>query len=71
MADLSVEVLDNGLRVTQPGTHYAVTYVRNQGARTLESHELLAIPEIDGQEASFLAAAWRAAYTKAKALGWI
>jgi hypothetical protein len=71
MADLSVEVLDNGLRVTQPGTPYAVTYVRNQGSRTLESHELLAIPEIDGQEASFLAAAWRAAYTKAKDLGWI
>ena len=69
MSDLSVEVLDNGLRVSQPGTHYAVTYVR--GSQTLESHELLAIPEIDGKEANFLAAAWRAAYEKAKDLGWI
>lgn len=71
MSDVSVEVFDDGLRVTQSGTPYAVTYLRNQGSRTLESHELLAIPEIDGQEASFLAAAWKAAFAKAKELGWI
>ena len=45
MSDVSVEVFDDGLRVTQSGTPYAVTYLRNQGSRTLESHELLAIPE--------------------------
>ena len=71
MSDVSVEIFDDGLRVTQSGTPYAVTYLRNQGSRTLESHELLAIPEIDGQEASFLAAAWKAAFAKAKELGWI
>jgi hypothetical protein len=53
MTDLSVEVLDNGLRVTR--TDYSVTHLRNMGSQTLESHELLAIPDIDGQEASFLA----------------
>jgi hypothetical protein len=37
----------------------------------LEAHELLAMPDINGQEASFLAAAWRAAHSKAKELGWI
>lgn len=71
MTDVSVEVFDNGLRVTQQGTPYVVTYVRNYASQTLESHELLAIPEIDGQEASFLAAAWKAAYAKAKDLGWL
>ena len=70
LSDLYVEVLDNGLRVTQFGTPFVVTYVRNQGSQMLESHELLGIPEIDGQEASFLAAAWRAAYSKAKELAW-
>ena len=71
MEDLNVEVLDNGVRVTQQGTHYAVTYLRNQGSRSLESYELLAIPDIDGHEAIFLAAAWRAAYAEAKTLGWL
>jgi len=71
MSSLSVEVLDNGLRVTNPHTPYSVTYIRNMGSRTLESHELLAVPDIDGQEALFLAAAWKAAHAKAKDLGWI
>jgi len=48
-----------------------VTHLRNMGSQTLESHELLAIPEIDGQEARFLAAGWKAAYAKATDLGWV
>ena len=71
MTDLCVEVLENGLRVTQPGTPFAVTYLRNQASKLLEAQELLALPEIDGQEASFLAAAWKAAFAKAKDLGWL
>lgn len=31
MSNVSVEVFDNGLRVTQRGTPYEVTYQRNQG----------------------------------------
>ena len=71
MSDVLVEVLDNGLRVTQPGATYSVNYIRNESSRMLEAHELLAMPDINGQEASFLAAAWRAAHSKAKELGWI
>ena len=71
MSDVVVEVLDIGIRVTQPGATYSVNYVRNESSRMLEAHELLAMPDIDGHEASFLAADWRAAYAKAKELGWI
>lgn len=71
MTDLCVEVLENGLHVTRRGTPFAVTYLRHQASQTLEAQELLAIPEIDGQEASFLAAAWKAAFTRAKDLGWL
>lgn len=71
MSDLSVEVLENGLRVFQRGTHYSVTYLRTLGSPLLESRELLAIPEIDFAEASFLAKAWNAAFDKAKELDWI
>ena len=71
MVELCVEVLENGLRVTQRGTPFVVTYMRNQGSQLLEAQELLALPEIDGQQASFLAAAWKAAYAKAKDLGWL
>jgi len=71
MSDISVEVLDNGLRVTRPGTPYALTYELNPQWRMLEASELLTAPDISGQEASFAAEAWKAAYSEAKALGWL
>ena len=71
MSDIDVEVLENGLRVTRPGTSYALTFQRNAQCRMLEASELLTAPSISGQEASFAAEAWKAAYTEAKALGWL
>lgn len=71
MTDISVEVLENGLRVTRPGTSYAVTFLRNAQWRMLEARELLSAPDISGHEASFVAEAWKAAYSEAKALGWL
>ncbi|GFO82196.1 hypothetical protein [Methyloceanibacter sp.] len=71
MSDISVEVLENGLRVTQPGTSYAVTFLRNAQGRMLEAEELLNAPNISGREAMFAAQAWKAAYNEAKSLGWI
>lgn len=71
MSDISVEVLDNGLRVSRPGTSYALTFLRNAQSRMLEASELLVAPDISGQEASFAAEAWKAAYSEAKALGWL
>lgn len=71
MSDISVEVLENGLRVTQPGTSHAVTYLRNPQWRMLEARDLLNAPDISGPEAVFVAKAWKAAYSEAKALGWL
>jgi len=71
MSDITVEVLENSLRVTRPGTSYAVTFQRNAQWRMLEASELLNAPSISGQEPSFAAAAWKAAYTEAKSLGWL
>jgi len=71
MSDICVEVLENGLRVTQPGTSYAVTFLRNGQGRMLEAQELLSAPNISGREAMFAAQAWKAAYSEAKSLGWI
>lgn len=71
MSDIDVEVLENGLRVTRPGTSYAVTFRRNPQWRMLEASELLTAPNLSRQEASFAAEAWKAAYSEAKDLGWL
>ena len=71
MSDIAVEVLENGLRVTRPGTSYEVTYQRNAQWRMLEAADILNAPSISGREASFAAEAWKAAYSEAKALGWL
>ena len=71
MRDLAVEVLENCLRVTRPGTSYAAMYQRNSQWRMLESSELLTAPDISVSEATFAVEAWKAAYSEAKALGWI
>jgi hypothetical protein len=71
MSDLSVEVLSNGILVTKPGTVLAVTYRRNWVSKCLEAHEILERRELDPAEVPFLAAAWKAAYSKAKELAWL
>lgn len=71
MSNICVEVLENGLRITQPGTSFAVTFLRNAQCRMLEAQELLTAPNISGREASFVAQAWKAAYAEAKSLGWL
>lgn len=71
MSDIAVEVLENGLRVTRPGTSYALTYQLNPQWRMLESSELLNAPSLSVSEAFFAAEAWKAAYSEAKSLGWL
>ncbi len=39
--------------------------------RMLEAADILSAPSISGHEASFAAEAWKAAYSEAKALGWL
>ena len=71
---LHVEVLDNEIVITLPGTSYAVTYYR----ATAFPQQLLTKSHSAGEDhdppmtqAEFHGRAWRLANVKARELGWI
>jgi hypothetical protein len=71
--DLRVQVVDDEIIVTRPGSIYSVTYYKPD-----RSPQLLAkrIPDRDDLRipmrlSDFLAQAWRLANDKARELGWI
>jgi hypothetical protein len=70
MTKLSVEVRDHDIIISSPETGHPVTYRRVH-------HEpmLLALDSMrddpDMENLNFLVQAWKAAYSKAKALGWL
>jgi hypothetical protein len=71
--DLLVEVVDDEIIITMPGSHYSVTYYKPE-----KSPQLLArrISDTDDRPVAmtlseFLARAWRLANDKARELGWI
>jgi len=71
MTELDIEVRDDEMIVTLPGTNYVATYYR------ATARELLA-KSSSGQEsdgamtpAEFHGRAWKAANDKARELGWI
>lgn len=71
--DLLVEVVDDEIIITVPGSHYSVTYYKPE-----KSPQLLArrISDTDDRRiamtlSEFLARAWRLANDKARELGWI
>ena len=70
MVDLSVEVRGSDINVTKPGTGLSVTYRRERNASTLVALCSMRC-DPDAQTLEFLADAWKAAYAKAKALGWL
>jgi len=69
MRDLSVEVRDRDIIVRGLETGHSVTY------RRVPEPLLVALDPIrddpDAETAKFLVEAWKAAYAKAKALGWL
>ena len=71
-ADLRVQVIDDEVIVTRPGSSYPVTYYKLEN-----SPQLLAKRIADHDDrfpmtaAEFLAQAWRLANDKARELGWI
>jgi hypothetical protein len=72
-SELRVQVVDDEIIVTRPGSHYSVTYYKLPN-----SPGLLAKRMPDGDDlrismtaAEFLATAWKLANEKARALGWI
>ena len=70
MPSLSVEVVEHDIVVSNTKSGFSVTY------RKVPEHGMLVLSgrldrEINRADATFLAAAWKAAYAKAKALGWL
>ena len=70
---LLVQVIDDEIIVSLPGTSYSVTYYKRPKSPQLLSKNIA--NEDDPRSAmtlsDFLARAWRAGSTKARALGWI
>ncbi len=72
-AELRVQVVDDEIIITRPGSFYSVTYYKPE-----KSPQLLAKRIADTDDlrivmtaAEFLAEAWKLANDKARELGWI
>jgi hypothetical protein len=70
MTALLVEVQDRDIVVRRPSSGHSVTYRRVLDAPMLEAVDLKRDGP-DREQAEFLVQAWKAAYAKAKALGWL
>ena len=70
MTELLVEVQDRDIVVRRPSSGHSITYRRVLDAPMLEAVDLKRDGP-DREQAEFLAQAWKAAYAKAKALGWL
>lgn len=69
-----VEVLDDEILVTMPGTHYSVAYEKTKNNRLIASS--FSGRKVHGERSMvsfphFLSLAWTAANEKAKEIGWI
>ena len=65
-----VEVQDRDIIVRRPATGHSIRYRRVLDAPMLEAVDLER-DDPDREQTAFLAQAWKAAYAKAKALGWL
>lgn len=68
---LHIDVEDDGIVVTLPGTTFRVTYRKSDAAPGLVADALLVDKSAGISQVDFLASAWRVANDKAKQLGWI
>jgi hypothetical protein len=69
MTDLLVEVQDRDIVVRRPASGHSIRYRRVLDAPMLEAVDLKR-DDPDREQAAFLVQ-WKAAYAKAKALGWL
>jgi hypothetical protein len=72
-SEFRVQVVDDEIIVTWPGSFYSVTYYKLENspqllAKRIADHDDLRFPMT---AAEFLAQAWRLANDKARELGWI
>lgn len=70
MTDLSIEVRGRDIVVLKARSRLSVTYRRLPDEPLLVAVDLMR-RDPDAEEAEFLVEAWRAAYAKAKELGWL
>ena len=70
MTELLVEVRDRDIVIRMPAAGYSITYRRVVDAPMLEAVDLER-HDPNREEAEFLVQAWKAAFAKAKALGWL
>ena len=70
MTDLSVEVRYHDIIVSQSGTGLCVTYRRDPNSPMLEALCSMR-SDPDAETLRFFNEAWKAAYAKAKSLGWL
>jgi len=70
MPDFSVKVRDRDIIISKPSAGFQVTY-----RKASRSPRLVAIDSMrddpDPEKLKFLVRAWKAAFEKAKALGWL
>jgi hypothetical protein len=68
-----VQVVDNKLVITLPGSRYSVTYYKPDDSPGLLAKEIAHADDlrIPMTAAEFLAQAWRLANAKAREIGWI
>ena len=70
MTEWLVEVQDRDIVVRRPSSGHSITYRRVLDAPMLEAVDLTRDGP-DREQAKFLVQAWKAAYAKAKGLGWL
>jgi hypothetical protein len=68
---LIVEMIDDQIIVTMPGTFFLAAYRKRQGMAALAAHFLQDDRHAPIPRAEFVARAWRHALARAKELGWI
>lgn len=71
---IAVEVLDDEILVTMPGTNFSIVYERTKDNRLIASHFSGRKVQHEGNRVSFprfLSLAWTAANEKAREIGWI
>ena len=71
--DLHVQVVDDEIIVTRPGSYYSVTYYKPKDSPGLLAKHIADTDDlrIPMTAAEFLAQAWKLANEKARELGWI
>ncbi len=72
-ATLRLDVVDDEIIVTLPGTSYSVTYFKRPNSPTLIAKRIASAddPHVPMKVSEFLSRAWRVANDKARELGWI